>query len=254
MSPNKLALIIDNHIGKANQTHVPVKRMIQSFDERSNNKLTAFVPAHFDTAKAVDNEYALKTRRDICLLLSVSSGRELSEADRIKIENAARKFPDIAQGNEEDIPPWSLEYLRRSTTSPSASRYLYAQNTKSENFDGVFHVELLHGGATLLISKVQRFQGRIIHDSINISQNEFDLACDAFLRTFSYMQSPIANENIRALSLNIGERKHLAQEFKSATSNFPFSSAFGANIEGPKFVDESENQTKVAIKIKKHAP
>lgn len=138
----------------------------------------------------------------------------------------ARKFPDIAQSSLDFLPPWALSPLRKTSKDALDSRYIFAPNCRHLASQGLYHVDILHGGATLLVCRTSRFQSRVIHDPISVEPEEYDAATLSFLKTFAFLRDPIAHADISQSLDSPLLRSTLGAIFTTATGQHPFHTDF----------------------------
>lgn len=146
------------------------------------------------------------------------------------LKDSARNFPDIAQVSANELNDFSIFAARklsgRSESNRFSSRYVITSqedgSEKQSDSTKIYHVELLHGGATAVVSKASRFQGRIIHDPFFISPDEFDNVKFSFLKTAAFFDDPIENALIRSLKNTPETFQKLSKWYFEKTGNRPF--------------------------------
>ena len=151
------------------------------------------------------------------------------------VVNAARKFPDIVQGCLNTIPPWGVSEVRKTSTDPLSSRYVFVGDLKAGPAEGIYHVNVLHNGATMTVSRTSRFRGRVIHDPFNVSPEEFERAAFVFLKTYAYLKDPAQVWSLVDMTDTRENREVLAAQYVAATRHNPFglTTAAVAEVKAP---------------------
>lgn len=189
---------------------------------------------------------ALRTRTSVEKMLSDANlGKDVSISLR-DLAAAGRLFPDIAQCEADGIPQWAMSDIRRANL-PLASKYVFVKNPDSSEKDGLYHVQLMHGAATVLVSRVSRFQGRVILDPLSITPDEFDGACLSFLKTNAYLTDPIGSVHIRDMQDSPELRQSLIQQFVHAAKENPFGKSFGGDVASEDNIVPSSTTAKVPV-------
>jgi hypothetical protein len=151
----------------------------------------------------------LKTRKEV----------EQMRADGTLTHFYASQFPDIAQAEDvNDIPPWALQFIRRSNTG---SRYLFVGGTVDEEagLTGVYHVRELGDGPPL-VTRVSLYRDQITkrchphHDEFSVEQSEIDRALKVYRLTEEFAGIPG-----RSLFLAASAANKVAPELPTGTTS-----------------------------------
>lgn len=173
----------------------------------------------------------LRTRAEVAELLR-DAWDDTSEASA-SLVGEARKFPDIAQAPQAAMPAWCVSQVRKSAQDPLSSRYVFVPGLAAAPSEGVYHIEVLHGGATITVSRTSRFQDRILHDPIQVTPEEFEQAAFGFLKTYAYLQDPVQRCAFADLVDTPEHRVALATHFLQDTDQAPFGPTFGVSPRVP---------------------
>lgn len=194
---------------------------------------TADTEIRYDYSKDVEvPNWPVRTLAEILTMLEVASSADkeaISQRHLDVLVAEARSLPDVAQAPQSAMPPWSLSHIRKSTRSRVSSRYVFVPELSAVSSAGVYHVDILHQGATVIVSRTSRFQDRMVHDPVGVSPDEFDRVAFGFLKVFAYLQDPVKNFAIGHQQDTPEFRVSLGAAYASETGQMPFGAVFGGS-------------------------